>query len=159
MDTENPTTAPRVPSYLPPPIYRTAPVPGEVVEMSSLLGEACARWPTTTISPHSDGDVGLLSDYSMICHVVARPDRVDEDLQTVGLMGVGFGVLFAVMVVVLWRFVGFLCRHRSDISAAKARKEADAAAVMQWSAQTVASRLRTAEGLRRGDSPCRSEES
>jgi hypothetical protein len=148
MDTENPAAGPRVPSYLPPPIYRTAPVPGEVVEMSSLLGEACARWPTTVTAPATDESAGPLSDYSAICHVVARPDRVDEDMQTVGLMGVGFGLALAIVVVLIWSAVRFLCRHRSDGAVMKARREADAAAVMQWSAQTAVSRLRTVGDLK-----------
>lgn len=147
-DTEFLTNMPRLPASPEPVIYRTSPVPGDVVEMSSLLGEACARWPTTATVPPSDGDMALLSDYSTICHVVARPDRVDEDMQTVGLMGVGFGLALAIVVVLIWNAVRFLCRHRSDGATMEARRKANAAALMQWSAQTAVSRLRTVSDLK-----------
>lgn len=156
-DTEILTNMPRLSAAPQPTIYHASPVPGEVVEMISLLGEACARWPATTTSPPSDGDVGLLSDYSMICHVVARPDRIDEDMQTVGAMGIAVGVVLVLTVFLAWRIVGFLFGlarsvfryyRQAEDNGVKSRKESDAAAVMLWSAQTTASRLRTMEGLR-----------
>lgn len=142
---------PRLPAPPQPVIYRTSPVPGDVVEMSWLLGEACALWPTSATEPALDGDVSLLSDYSTICHVVARPARLEEDMQTVGLMGVGFGLALAIVVVLIWSAVRFLCRHRSDGATMEARRKADAAAVMQWSAQTAVSRLRTVSDLKDRD--------
>ena len=160
-DTEFLTNMPRLPASPEPVIYRTSPVPGDVVEMSSLLGEACARWPTTATVPPSDGDMALLSDYSTICHVVARPDRVDEDMQTVGLMGVTAGVVLVLTAYFAWRTLAFLVGlvwtvigyyRRSGNTDAESRRKADAGALMQWSAQTAVSRLRTVETLKRSDS-------
>lgn len=151
------STAPRLAGSPEPIIYRTFPVPWDVMEGSDLLREACARWPTTTTPPVTDGAAEMFSDYSTICHVVVRPESITENMQSAGLMGVTAGVMLVLGLLVAWRILGFLAGlvrvvfryyRQAEDNGVKSRKESDAAAVMLWSAQTTASRLRTMEGLR-----------